>query len=492
MYQHGIGFDRATLLSVLSSLSECSNTDDTDRHLWSCFQLHCLAIKSGLISEVEVRTTLLKYYANLGGCNSDCYRLFSETSSHRDTVLWTAIITVFAERDPEQAFFLFCQMHWNDFVVDWHAFSIVLKACAAFVTEQHAAAVHSQVIKKGFQGDTVISNALIHAYARCGSLAFSEQVFDEMDCRDLVSWNSILKSYSLHGKAREALQLFQQMSVSPDSATFVALLSACSHAGLVEEGVKIFNSMPKNYGYGPQIDHYACMVDLFGRAGRMVEANDLIHKMPIKPDSVIWSALLGSCRKHGDAHMAKLAVDKLTELDPKNSLGYVQMSNIYSSTGSYNEAILIRKQMRGSRVRKEPGLSWIEIGKKVHEFASGGQRHPQREFILNQLEILIRQLKEKGYVPETSFALYDTEEENKEEQLFHHSEKMALVFAIMNEGSLPYGGNVIKIIKNIRICVDCHNFMKLVSDTFQKEIIVRDSNRFHHFKDARCSCNDYW
>ncbi|KAK4256219.1 hypothetical protein QN277_009113 [Acacia crassicarpa] len=492
MYKHGIGFDRATLLSVLSSLSECSFTDDIGRHLQSCFQLHCLTIKSGLISEVEVRTTLLKSYANLGGCNSDCYRLFSETSSYQDIVLWTAIITVFAEQDPEQALFLFCRMHRNGFELDWHAFSIVLKACAAFVTEQHALAVHSQVIKKGFQEDTVISNALIHAYARCGSLEFSEQVFDEMDCHDLVSWNSMLKSFALHGKAREALQLFRQMDVNPDSATFVALLSACSHAGLVEEGVKIFNSMPQNYGYVPQLDHYACMVDLFGRAGRMVEANDLIHKMPMKPDSVIWSALLGSCRKHGEAHLAKLAVDKLMELEPKNSLGYVQMSNIYSSTGSFNEASLIRKEMRGSRVRKEPGLSWIEIGKKVHEFASGGQRHPQRELILDRLEILIRQLKEKGYVPETSFALYDTEEENKEEQLFHHSEKMALVFAIMNEGSLPYGGNVIKIIKNIRICVDCHNFMKLVSDTYQKEIIVRDSNRFHHFKDARCSCNDYW
>ncbi|XP_028805679.1 pentatricopeptide repeat-containing protein At1g71420-like isoform X2 [Neltuma alba] len=440
MYQHGIGFDRATLLSVLSSLSECSNTDDIGRHLWRCFQLHCLSIKSGFISQVEVRTTLLKSYADLGGCNSDCYRLFSETSSYQDIVLWTAIITVFAEQDPEHALFLFCQMHRNDFVLDWHAFSIVLKACAVFVTEQHALAVHSQVIKKGFQEDTVIANALIHAYARCGSLVFSEQVFDEMDCHDLVSWNSMLKSYSLHGKAREALQLFQQMNVNPDSATFVALLSACSHAGLVEEGVKIFNAMPQNYGHAPQLDHYACMVDLFGRAGRMVEANDLIHKMPMKPDSVIWSALLGSCRKHGEAHLAKLAVDKLMELEPKNSLGYVQMSNIYSSAGSFNEASLIRKEMRGSRVRKEPGLSWIEIGKKVHEFASGGQRHPQRELILNRLEILIRQLKEKGYVPETSVALYDTEEENKEEQLFHHSEKMALVFAIMNEGGLPYGG----------------------------------------------------
>lgn len=492
MHRDGIGFDRATLLSVLSSLSECSNSDNVERSLSICFLLHCLTIKSGLISEVEVRTALLKSYASLGGSNSDSYRLFSETSCHQDNVLWTVMITVFAEKDPEKAFILFCRMHRENFQLDWHAFSIALKSCAAFVTEQHALAVHSQVIRRGFHKDTVISNALIHAYSRSGSLSLSKQVFDEMECCDLISWNSMLKSYALHGKAKDALQLFRRMNVDPDSATFVSLLSACSHAGLVDEGEKIFNAMPKNYGLIPQLDHFACMVDLFGRAGQITEAMDLIHKMPMKPDSVIWSALLGSCRKHGETHLAKLASDKLKEIEPNNSLGYVQMSNIYSSSGSFNEASLIRKEMRGSRVRKQPGLSWIDIGKQVHEFSSGGQHHPQREFIFDRLKVLIGKLKEKGYVPETSFALYDTEEEQKEEQLFHHSEKMALVFALMNEESLPFGGNVIKITKNIRICVDCHNFMKLASDMFHKEIIVRDSNRFHHFKDAHCSCNDYW
>ncbi|KAJ6379552.1 hypothetical protein OIU76_016236 [Salix suchowensis] len=212
----------------------------------------------------------------------------------------------------------------------------------------------------------------------------------------------------------------------------------------------------------------------------------------MKPDSVVWSALLNSCRKHGETQLAKLAADKLKELEPGNSLGYVQISNIYCSGGSYNEAGLIRKEMDGSRVRKEPGLSWIEIENRVHEFASGGRRHPQREAIYAKLYSLIGQLKGVGYVPETSLALQDIEEEHKQEQLYHHSEKLALVFALMNEGSLRGGGAVIRIVKNIRICVDCHNFMKLASDLLQKEIVVRDSNRFHHFKNRMCSCNDYW
>lgn len=495
MYCNGIGFNRATLVSVFSSLNECSSTfDDINNniHLRNCFQLHCLTVKSGLISEVEVVTALVKAYANLGGLISDCYRLFLDTSGQHDIVSWTAIITVFAERDPEQAFLLFCQLHHENFMLDRHTFSIALKACANFVTEQHAQAVHSQVIKNGFQEETVVSNALIHAYARSGSLALSEQVFDKMGYHDLVSWNSMLKSYATHGKAKDALELFQRMDVHPDSATFVALLSACSHAGLVEEGVKIFNSMTENHGIAPQLDHYACMVDLYGRAGQIFEAKELIRKMPMNPDSVIWSSLLGSCRKHGETRLAKLAADKFKELDPNNSLGYIQMSNIYSSGGSFTEAGMIRKEMKDSKVRKNPGLSWVEVGKQVHEFTSGGHHHPHRGAIVSRLEILIGQLKEMGYTPEISLAWHDIEVEHKEDQLFHHSEKMALVFAMMNEGSLPCGGNVIKIMKNIRICVDCHNFMKLASSLFQKEIVVRDSNRFHHFKYAKCSCNDYW
>ncbi|KAL9437606.1 hypothetical protein AB3S75_023472 [Citrus x aurantiifolia] len=491
MNTEGVGFDRATLLSVLTSLSG-SRELDVDLGLRFCFQLHCLSVKTGFISGIKVISALVKAYSDLGGDIDDCYKLFLETGNSRDVVLWTGMITAFAECEPEEALFLFRQLQREGMVPDWCTFSIVLKACAGLVTERHVSAVHSLVAKYGFEDDTVIANALIHAYARCGSISFSKQVFDKMTYHDLVSWNSILKAYALHGQAKEALQLFSNMNVQPDSATFVSLLSACSHAGLVQEGNKIFHSMLENHGVVPQLDHYACMVDLLGRVGRILEAEKLIHEMPMEPDSVIWSALLGSCRKHGETRLAELAATKLKQLEPGDSLGFVQMSNIYCLSGSFNKARLIRKEMKGSRVRKEPGLSWIEIENRVHEFASGGKRHPQREAIFKKLEELIGQLKGMGYVPETSLALHDIEEEHKEEQLYHHSEKLALVFAIMNQGSLCRERSVIRIMKNIRICVDCHNFMKLASDLLGKEIVVRDSNRFHHFKDRRCSCNDYW
>ncbi|KAJ4967324.1 hypothetical protein NE237_019173 [Protea cynaroides] len=441
--------------------------------------------------QVEVATALVNAYSKLGGDVDECYRLFTETNGFRDVVSWTGIITSCAEQKPEQAILLFRQLQWEGINPDLYTFSAVIKACSGLTTERHGSAMHAQVIKAGFEEDTVLANALIHAYARCGSICRSEQVFKCMEFPDTVSWNSIFKAYALHGKAVEALLLFEQMNVQPDTATFVALLTACSHTGLVDQGTKIFDMMVQKYGICPQLDHFACMVDILGRAGHLLEAEALIRRMPMEPDSVVWSALLGACRKHREPKLAELAGRKLMELDPKNSLGYVLMSNIYSSEGCFDNAALIRKEMKECRVRKEPGLSWIEVGNQVHEFAAGGQRHPQREAICAELDVLVGQLKEIGYVPERNSALHDIGEEHKEDQLLYHSEKLALAFAVMNSGRCC-DLKTIRIMKNIRICLDCHNFMKLASDLLQSEILVRDANRFHHFRDGLCSCSDYW
>ncbi|KAK2975617.1 hypothetical protein RJ640_021062 [Escallonia rubra] len=431
MQRDGVGFDRATLLSVISSLCGGSG-NDADSGLSWCLQFHGLTIKTGFVSEIKVASALIKAYSILGGAVSDCYNLFMETSGHRDLVSWTGIISTVAEREPEEALFLFCRLRQEGLAPDRFTFSIALKACAGLVTARHASAVHCQVILAGLEDDIVLANALIHAYARCGSIAGSEQVFDEMGFRNTVSWNSILKAYGLHGQAENAMQIFSQMDAQPDATTFIALLSACSHAGMVEEGTKIFDSMSEKYGLVPQLDHFACMVDMLGRAGRLLEAEKLISNMPMESDAVVWSALLGACRKHGETQLAHLAATKLKELDPENSLGYVLMSNIYCSVGSFNEAGLVRKDMKGLRVRKQPGLSWAEIGNRVHEFASGGIRHPQGDTIRANLQEIVKKLKVLGYVPETSLVLHDIEEEHKEEQLYYHSEKLAFVFSLMS------------------------------------------------------------
>ncbi|KAG8378554.1 hypothetical protein BUALT_Bualt08G0149000 [Buddleja alternifolia] len=489
MCRDGIELDRTTLLSLVSSLCGLNGCSDRISELICCTQLHSFGIKTGLTLDIGVATALIKSYSILGGEISICHKLFLETScGSRDVILWTGIMTAFAERDPQQALLLFNQMRGENLCPDCYVFSILLKACANMVTERNASAVHSQVIIAGFVNVLELDNALIHAYARCGSIDKAGRVFYEMPVRDIVSWNSILKAYSVHGKAEAVLNLFEQMDMEPDETTFVALLSSCSHAGMVKEGTMIFDQMHEKYGIVPQLDHYACMVDIFGRAGHLSEAAKIIRTMPMEPDYVIWSALLGACRKHGETKLANLASSKLKKLDPENSLGYVLISNIYCSANSFDEGGSIRKKMSRVGIRKDPGLSWTEVGHKVHEFASGGQRHPQLETIRTNLEDLLRELKKMGYVPETSSVLYDVEEEHKEEQLYHHSEKLALVFSLMNAGN----SDVIKIMKNIRICSDCHNFMSLASKLVEKVIIVRDANRFHHFKDGVCSCNDYW
>ncbi|GJR09778.1 pentatricopeptide repeat-containing protein [Tanacetum coccineum] len=426
-----IGFDHATLLSVLSSLLmvKDNGSDVISLCLNYCSQLHCLAIKTRFISEIGVITALAKAYADLDAEMSDLYRLFIETFGMRDIVSWTAFIMIFAEHDPEESLLMFSKLFQEGFSPDRHTYSIVLKACADLVTDRHTLAIHSQILKYGFENDIVLANALIHAYGRSGSVLEYSKVFDLMLIKDIVSWNSMIKIYGLHGQPKEALKCFDEMNIHPDSTTFVALLSACSHTGMVKERTKLFETMSKTYGIAPQLDHYACMVDIFGRSGQTLETQKLINEMPIEPDSVIWSAMLGACRKYGDTKLAEFAAKKLQELDPNNSLD-------------------IRKQMKGLGVKKGPGLSWTEVGKWFHEF---------------------------GYVAETNLAMRDIEEEDKNKELSYHSEKLAFVFALKHAESKS-SRRAIRIVKNIRICVDCHNFMKFASDLTGREIIVRDSN----------------
>ncbi|RRT51029.1 hypothetical protein B296_00049290 [Ensete ventricosum] len=478
MQRGGFGFDRVTLVSVISSCS-C---------LQHCQQLHSPVIKTCYEYEVEVATALVKAYSIVGGGTDDCYGVFSWVREH-DIMSWTGIMTSFSEQLPEEAIRLFCQLRYKNYSPDRYTYSIVVKACSGFATERHCSAVHSLIEKSGFGDDLVLSNALIHAYARCGSIVMAEHIFERMVVHDVVSWNSMIKAYAAHGRGRKALGVFRCMDIPPDSATFVGLLTACSHSGLVNEGRDLFNSMLKAYGITPQLDHFACMVDILGRAGNLQEAEDLVNQMEVEPDFVVWSALLGACRKHKEARIAEKAAQRLVELKPKNSIGYVMMSNIHYDRGNLEDASFIRKDMKECGVKKEPGLSWIEIDNHIHRFSVGARHHPQRKAIYAELNRLVDSLKEIGYVVDTRLVHPETREEHKEERLLFHSEKLALVFALMNSSASKAN---LKIMKNLRICEDCHKFFKLASSYLQKEIIVRDANRFHHFVDGECSCGDFW
>lgn len=268
----------------------------------------------------------------------------------------------------------------------------------------------------------------------------------------------------------------------------VAVLSACSHAGLVDEGREYFYSMNHDYGITANSVHYTCMVDLLGRAGRLEEAQQLMKNMPFEPDAAAWGAILGASRVHGNTELGEKAAQIIFEKEPHNSGMYVLLSNLYAASGRWRDAGKMRLEMRNKGVKKVTGYSWLEVQNKTHIFKVGDSSHPDTDKIYSFLEEMDLKLKHEGYVSSTKLVLHDVEEKEKEHMLKYHSEKLAVAYGIL---SLPEG-RPIRVIKNLRVCEDCHNFIKYISKIVGRLIILRDNHRFHHFKGGSCSCRDYW
>lgn len=288
----------------------------------------------------------------------------------------------------------------------------------------------------------------------------------------------MIMGYSMHGRSGEALDSFSQMraqNIRPTNITFIAVLTACSHAGLVSEGRKFFQSMETDYKIKPKIEHYGCMVDLLGRAGLVEEVHILAQTMPIEPDLVIWTTLLGSCRLHNKVELGKRIFKHLFDTGVANSGTYVLLSNLHAATGDWVETGRVRLMMRSSGTRKELDCTSIEIDNSSEEIYT----------MLGELNGL---LKAHGHVPQTDVVLHGMEEDEKERALSVHIEKLAIAFGLI---STP-PGTVIRIVKNLRVCVDCHSVTKLLFKITGRKIVVRDRNRFHHFVGGLCSCGDYW
>jgi pentatricopeptide repeat protein len=294
-----------------------------------------------------------------------------------------------------------------------------------------------------------------------------------------------------NGRSTEALKVFDLMrseGPAPNRITMVGVLFACSHAGLVEDGWHYFRSMEKLFDIQPEREHFNCMVDLLGRAGRLDEAVKFISEMNFEPDLVIWRTLLGACRMHKNANLAAYAAREILKLEPEDQGARILLSNTYADLRQWAHAEKSWKAMRNQGAKKEPGRSWIELGKQVHVFIAGEFSHPCSAGIVQELNRLIRRVTDLGYVPQTEFVMQDLESEQKEDLLKYHSEKLAVAFGTMNSME----GKPVRIMKNLRICGDCHSFVKLVSKSEDKVIIIRDPVRFHHFQDGVCSCGDYW
>ncbi|KAL2555312.1 Pentatricopeptide repeat-containing protein [Forsythia ovata] len=523
-------FDAILLFHQLRRHNICPDSFTCSFVLKACLQIldiyhgriiHAYIEKLGLQSNLFLQNMVVHLYASCEEIN-DARQLFDKMLQ-RDVVTWNIMITQLVKRgDVESAYALFLQMpeksvrSWTAMIagfvqcgkpkeaIDLYAemeemgfrpnevtVVAVLAACADLGALDLGRRIHEYSEKSGFKKNIRICNTLIDMYIKCGCLIAARDVFEDMKERTIVSWSAMIQGLAIHGQAEEALELFSKMiqtGLKPNKVTFIGLLHACSHMGLIDEGWRFFASMTTDYGLIPSIEHYGCMVDLLSRAGLLQEAYEFIKDMPMKPNAVIWGALIGGCKVHKNIEMAEEAIRHLHELDPLNDGYYVLLSNIYADAKRWEDAARVRKLMKDIQVKKTPGWSSIAVKGVVHEFVAGDETHPQAEEIFKSWNQLLELMKLKGYVANTSVVLLDMEESKKERFLHRHSEKLALVFGLINTPP----GETIRIFKNLRVCDDCHAALKLISEIVDREIVVRDRNRFHCFKDGYCSCKDYW
>jgi pentatricopeptide repeat protein len=482
MLKEGVQPNNSTFTSILNA---CNIPNALDLGKW----VHSLIVKADSEFDLHTSNALVSMYVRCGDMLS-AENVFDDMLKH-DLVSWNTIITGFVQHGQSQvAFSHFKKMEQEAMKPNKITFIGLLNACASPDALQEGRRLHALITEAGCDSDVLVGTGLISMYTKCGSMEDAWQVFQKLPDKNVYSWTAMITGYAQHGRGKEALELFHQMQqegVKPDWVTFVGALSACAHTGLITEGLHHFNSM-KDYNIEPTMEHYGCMVDMFGRAGLLNEAVEFMDKMKVQPDARLWGALLGACQVHVNVELAEKAAQKKLELDPTDNGVYVILSNIYASAGMWDEVAKMRKVMQDRGVVKKPGQSWIEVDGQVHTFYSDDKTHPQTEEIHAELGRLHLEIKQLGYLPDTRYVLHDVEESEKERALCHHSERLAIAFGLLK--TPPQTPIVIS--KNLRVCGDCHTATKFISKITKREVMARDANRFHHFRDGVCSCGDFW
>ncbi|XP_002978636.2 pentatricopeptide repeat-containing protein At4g14050, mitochondrial [Selaginella moellendorffii] len=434
--------------------------------------------------------TVLSAFAKVGNLHLAA-RIFARTD--RSYIFpWNAMIAAYVQHgDSRQAIRLFDELLARRIEPNSVTLMEVLDACASLAALRDGKRVHAIARDHGVDSEVAVATAIVDMYSKCGCLDEAVEAFARIERHDTVSWTAMLAAFAQHGHIDRALATFQRMQEQghkPNYVTFVHLLSACSHKGLVEEGRKYFDLMTARYGIAPDAQHYACMVDLLGRAGYLDEAEDFLNRMPGAPHAAVLKSLLSACRSYKDVDRGERIAKRMLESFWDESMPYVVLASIYRAAGKWEEAARIRSLMVERGVRKDPGRSAIEVEGRVFEFVAGDMSHVQMNPIRAKLQELSSAMKEAGYVPDTSLVLHDVAEEEKEQVLLWHSEKLAVAFGLLNTPA----GSPIRVIKNLRVCKDCHDAAKLISAIEQRRIVFRDLSRFHHFENGVCSCGDYW
>ncbi|XP_074282829.1 putative pentatricopeptide repeat-containing protein At3g25060, mitochondrial [Silene latifolia] len=486
MREQGLEGDVVVMLGLIQA---CTNVGDIKAGI----SVHGYLIRRNINIDVFIYTSLLDMCAKNGYLNL-AYRIFS-AMPQKNVVCWSALISGYAQNGfAGEALELLVNMQRVGYRPDLATLVSALLACSHVGYLKKGKSIHAYIIRRQ-DFECVSATALIDMYSKCGTLLLARFVFDMISSRDVILWNSMIASYGIHGHGTAALEVFLQMvktNSKPDDATFASLLSALGHSGFVEEGKYWFHEMKKKFKVEPREKHYACVVDLLARSGRAEEALDLVKSMANpglpEPGISVWAALLSGCHNHRKFSIGELAAKKVLELEPDDSGIYSLVANFFALTKNWDEVAKVRKSMRKAGMNKVPGYSMVEVRGKLYAFLMDDRSHYQYDQMCSLIEKLDHEMRSMGYVPKTEFVYHDLEEEVKVKMLTNHSERLAIAFGLLNTEP----GTRLVITKNLRVCGDCHEAIKYISKIVNREIVVRDVKRFHHFKNGACSCGDYW
>ncbi|KAK3200264.1 hypothetical protein Dsin_023679 [Dipteronia sinensis] len=405
------GLVNPNTLTYLGSLMACSGL----QALSEGRQIHGVLWKLGIQTDFCIESALMDMYSKCGSVE-DAWQIF-ESAEELDEVSMTVILVGFAQNGfEEEAIQFFVKIVKAGIEIVPNMVSAALGVFGVDTSLGLGKQIHSLIIKRSFTANPFVSNGLINLYSKCGDLEESIKVFSRMPHRNSISWNSMIAAFARHGDGSRALQLYEEMrleGVEPTDVTFLSLLHACSHVGLVEKGMEFLKSMTEVHRMPPRTEHYTCIVDMLGRAGFLNEAKSFIEGLPVKPDEQVWQALLGACSIHGDSEIGKYAADQLFLASPESPATYILMANIYSSKGRWKERARIIKRMKEMGVDKDTGVSWIEIEKKIHSFVVDDRLHPQTKIIYRVLVELFRLMIDEGYIPDKRFILHYLNQEEK-------------------------------------------------------------------------------
>ncbi|KGN63758.1 pentatricopeptide repeat-containing protein At1g18485 [Cucumis sativus] len=453
-------------------------------------EIHGFVLRNGLEMNSFVAVSLLSLYFH---CSKPFYgRTYFETMGDKNSVCWNAMLSGYSQNElPNEALSLFRQMLSDGLEPDEIAIASILGACSQLSALGLGKEVHCFALKNSLMEDNFVACSLMDMYAKSGFLGHSQRIFNRLNGKEVASWNVMITGFGVHGQGNKAVELFEDMKRSdkqPDRFTFLGVLQACCHAGLVSEGLNYLAQMQTLYKLEPELEHYACVIDMLGRAGRLNEALNFINEMPEEPDAKIWSSLLSSSITYVDLEMGEKFAEKLLALEANKADSYILLSNLYATAGKWDVVRMVRQKMKDLSLQKDVGCSWIELRGKVYSFIAGENSNPSSDEIRKMWNRLEKQIVEIGYTPDCSCVLHELEEVEKRKILKGHSEKVAICFGFLNTKE----GTTLRISKNLRICRDCHNAAKYISKAAKREIVIRDNKRFHHFKKGICSCGDYW